>query len=91
MGSKFYGKLLPDYSDLDNVTGNAPGYRVYIFENDGGISLQMVHADKNPATEIDAEVFLNVNEARELIKYLQDAIVRAESKNGNHKDRGIDC
>lgn len=91
MGSKFYGKLLPDYGDLDNVTGNAPGYRVYIIENDGGISLQMVHADKDPVTEMGAAVFLNVNEAHELARYLQEAIVRAETKNGYHKDRGINC
>lgn len=91
MGSKFYGKLLPDYRDLDNVTGTAPGYRVYIIENDGGISLQMIHAAKDPITEPGASVFLNVNEAHELVKDLQDAIVQAETKNGNHKDRGINC
>jgi hypothetical protein len=36
MANKFYGKLLPDYGDLDNQTGTAPGYRVYVLENDGG-------------------------------------------------------
>jgi len=51
----------------------------------------MIHAAKDPITEPGASVFLNVNEAHELVKDLQDAIVQAETKNGNHKDRGINC
>jgi hypothetical protein len=91
MGSNFYGTLLPDLSDLDNTTGNAPGYRVYIMEEDGGITLSMVHADANPNTEQGPAVFLNVSEAHELVEGLQAAITRAEPKNANHRNRGIVC
>lgn len=91
MGSKFFGMLLPDYGDLDNETGKAPGFRVFIIENDGGVSLQMVPADKNPTTTNGCAVFLNVKEAKELVVGLQDAIQRAEPKNANHKDRGQRC
>lgn len=86
-----YGKLLPDYGDLDNKTKTAPGYRVYILENDGGISLQMQHADTNPVTGETSSVFLNVEEAREMIEALQEAIDRAEPKNANHPLRGVNC
>jgi len=62
---------------------------VYILENDGGISLQMVHADRDPITEKGYAVFLNVEEAREFVEALQQAINRAEPKNANHPNRGI--
>lgn len=91
MASKFYGKLLPDYGDLDNDTGTAPGYRVYVTENDGGVSLQLIHADKDPVTEAGSCVFFSVKEAKEIIFALQEAVGRAESKNANHKQRGINC
>jgi hypothetical protein len=91
MGSKFYGKLLPDYGDLDNKTGTAPGYRVYILENDGGLSLQMMHADENPSTGSAYSVFLNTGEADEFMFALQEAISRAKSKNVKHRNRGQDC
>lgn len=91
MGSIFYAKLLPDYGDLDNKTGTAPGYRVYVLENDGGISLQMIHADKDPTTEPGSPVFLNTKEADEFVVALQEAIHRAKSKNAQHRDRAQDC
>jgi uncharacterized protein YbcV (DUF1398 family) len=68
MSSKFYGSLLPDYADLDNTTGSAPGYRVFISENDGGISLQMIHAKDNPITTSGSAIFMNVHEAKEMTK-----------------------
>ena len=91
MASKFYGKHLPDYGDLDNITGTAPGYRVYILENDGGICLQMLHADEDPVTGVGAAVFLNTEEARELMGSLLQAIERAEPKEARHPARGIAC
>ena len=91
MASKFYGKHLPDYGDLDNSTGTAPGYRVYILENDGGISLQMLHANDDPVTGKGSAVFLNTEEARELMRSLQQAMESAESKNANHPGRGVNC
>lgn len=91
MGSKFYGKLLPDYGNLDNKTGTAPGYRVYVLENDGGISIQIIKADQNPVLEEGYSVFLNVDEAKEIIEALQKAVVRAEPKKANHKARGVNC
>lgn len=91
MGSTIYANLLPDYGDLDNVTGNAPGYRVYIIENDGGISLQMIHAKDDPITTQGSAIFMNVHEAKELLQSLQEAISRAEIKHANHKNRGRVC
>ena len=91
MGSKFYGKLLPDYGDLDNKTKTAPGYRVYIIENDGGVSLQMIHAKDDPETTPGSAVFMNVDEAKEMLASLQEAIDRAEVKKSIHKARGTNC
>lgn len=91
MASKMYGKLLPDYGDLDNVTGKASGYKVYILENDGGISLQMIHANDNPLNSPGYSVFLNVDEAKELISGIQEAIDRAEPKDADHPPRGSFC
>ena len=90
MGVKFYGKLLPDYGDLDNKTGTSPGYRVYILENDGGISLQMLHASEDPIRAKGSAVFLNVDEAHEMLVALEEAIARARPKNANHEARGKD-
>lgn len=91
MGNKFYGKLLPDLGDLDNETKTAPGYRVYINEKDGGVSLQMIHATDDPVTTLGSAVFMNVDEAKEMLASLQEAIDRAETKNGKHKARGTNC
>ena len=87
MGSNFYGKCLPDYSDLDKQTRTAPGYYVYITENDGGVSLQMIHADKNSTNDLGYAVFFNTKEADEFLSALQEAIKRAKSKYARHKDR----
>ena len=91
MASIMYSKLLPDYGDLDNASKTAPGYRVYIRENDGGIGLELFHANENLSTGQGSSVFLNLKEARELIKGIEKAIERAEPKKANHKARGIDC
>jgi len=87
----FYSKLLPDYEELDNDSGQKPGYRVYVHEKDGGIGLQMIHADRDPVTEVGSAVFLNVDEAQEMLQALQAAIARARPKNANHRARGVDC
>ncbi len=91
MSSKFYGMLLPDYGDLDNTTGKAPGFRLFITENDGGVSLEIIPADKNPTTTKGCAVFLNVKEAKELVSGLQNAISRAEPKSAKHKNRATAC
>lgn len=91
MASKIYGKLLPDYRDLDNKTSGAPGYRAFVLENDGGVSLQMIHANDHPLTSPGYSVFLNVDEAKELLSGLQEAIDRAEPKNASHPNRSSDC
>lgn len=91
MASKFYGKLLPDYTDLDNATGTASGYQVYIVENDGGIGLKVLPADAGVFITAEAGVFMNVSEARAMHESLGEAIVRAASKAANHKNRSRDC
>jgi hypothetical protein len=87
----FYSKLLPDYGDLDNDTGQRPGYRVYIREREGGIGLQMVHANRDPITEEGSAVFLNVDEAQEMLQDLEEAIKRARTRSARHRSRGVDC
>ena len=91
MGSPIYSKLLPALGDLDNRTGTEPGYRVFVMEIDGGIALELVHANEDPATSKGSSVFLNVEEAQELLQGLKNAIDRAEPKNANHPARGSDC
>jgi ArsR family metal-binding transcriptional regulator len=81
MASNFYDKHLPDYVDLDNVTKTAPGYRFGIRENDGGIGVYMGPISDNPDGKTFYSAFLNVNEAKELLSSLQEAIDRAEPKN----------
>lgn len=91
-GSCTYSVLLPDYGDLDNETKNCPGYRVYVLERDGGISLQMQHADKDPSTDDGLNaVFMNIEEAKNLIEGIQEAIDKTSYKNANHPNRGIPC
>jgi hypothetical protein len=51
----------------------------------------MIHADKDPVSEVGSSVFLNVDEAKEMIEALQVAVDRAEPKNANHKSRGKNC
>jgi len=91
MASLMYAKLLPDYGDLDNKTGTCPGYRVYILENDGGVSLQMMHPSEDPSSGKSESVFLNVEEAEELLNGLQEAIDRAKPKKAGHPSRAKNC
>lgn len=91
MGSCMYGKLLPDNGDLDNVTKTAPGYRVFVCENNGGVELSMIHADDDPVTTPGYQVFMNPDEAEELIHGLREAVQRARPKNANHPARGKPC
>ena len=91
MGSCMYGKLLPDNGDLDNQTVNCPGYRVYVCENDGGVEVSMIHASQDPVTTPGSQVFMNVEEAEELVRGLEAAIARAKPKNAKHPARGINC
>jgi hypothetical protein len=91
MASNVYSKLLPNYDDLDNESGTAPGYRVYILEKDGGISLQVIHANENPISSQGYAVFMNVDEAREFQESFAEAIDRAAIKSADHPARGKDC
>ena len=91
-GSVTYSKQLPDFSDLDNDSGVKPGYKVYILERDGGVSLLMKDADEpNDKDETLKSVFMNVDEAKIMALGLQDAIDRAEAKDANHNYRAKDC
>ena len=38
MASNFHDEDLPDYTDLDNQTGKAPGFTFGVRENDGASS-----------------------------------------------------
>ena len=87
MASCMYSKLLPDYSDLDNDSGERPGFRLFIIENDGGISIQMQNAKDQIESDTTNSVFMTVNEAKELLNGLNEAINRASLKNEKHKSR----
>lgn len=90
MASNFYHYILPDYGDLDNDTGNHPGFVFGVRENDGGVGLYMYPADTPGDNEQEYTVFLNVKEAKKLMDSLNQTIDRADSKldgNERHKDR----
>ena len=82
MASIFYDKILPDYCDSDNRTGNSPGFIFLVRENDGGVGLHMVPANDSPDGDTSYNGFLNPDEAEELLFALQQAITRAKSKSG---------
>ena len=90
MASCMYSKLFSDYSDLDNDSGERPGFRLFIIENDGGISIQMQNAKDPIESDTANSVFMTVKEAKEVINGLNDAIKRASFKNANHKSRAKD-
>ena len=86
MSRETYRKLLPDVGDLDNETGNCPGYKVCVFENDAGVWIDMTHASEDRSYS----VFLTPDEAGDLIKGIQEAIVKARAKEGKQKPRAKD-
>ncbi len=87
METCMYSKILPDYSDLDNDSNKRPGYKVYVVENDGGISIQMQDASAKSENDTLKAVFMNVKEAKDFVEGINEAINRATSKNANHKSR----
>ena len=88
-GSVTYSKELPDYRDLDNKAGNCNGYKTYIIEKDGGVSIQTQDAEEaSDNCNTLRGVFMNVNEAEEFNKKLQETIDKAKMKNINHPQRG---
>ena len=89
-GSCTYSKHLPDYRDLDNNAGECPGYKVYVLEKDGGVAIQMQDASDKSNSDTSKSVFLNVEEAKELTRGIEEAIKKASNKHGNHKPRGED-
>jgi hypothetical protein len=92
MASLIYSKILPDYTDLDNKSGKCPGYRTYIRENDGGVGFELVLADDKPVpTSFGPAVFMNVDEAKEFLVALDEAIKRAEMKDSIQPARGRNC
>lgn len=83
MASNFYSKVLPDYEDLENVTGEHPGFELDITEQDRGIGVLMHPAPGKKGDGVGrAQVYMTPEEARELVRGLQEAIARAESKRG---------
>lgn len=86
-GSQTYSKKLPDITDLDNDSGEKPGYKVFVLERDGGVSIQMQDVDDKSDSDTLRAFFMNVDEAKELVVGLNDAINRASYKNANHKSR----
>jgi len=89
MASNFYDYHLPDYCDLDNKTGQCPGFRFGIRENDGGIGIDMGPVKDDVDSDTFYRAFFNVQEAEELVTALREAIQRARQKTrGNHSHPG---
>jgi hypothetical protein len=79
MGLNFsYDQVLPDYGDINNDTGDCPGYRVAVSEVDAGVVLEMEMLRPADGSLIGA--FFNIEEANELVVALQESIARAERK-----------
>lgn len=87
-GSCTYSKHLPDYRDLDNKSGKCPGYKVWILEKDDGISIQMQDASDESDSDTLKSVFLNVEEAKEFKRGMDEAMKKASNKHADHKPRG---
>lgn len=87
-GSCTYSKHLPDYRDLDNNSGEYPGYKVWILERDGGVSIQMQDASDESDSDTLKGIFLNVEKAKELRSGMDEAIKKASNKHANHKPQG---
>ncbi|MBO4858119.1 MAG: hypothetical protein J5527_06355 [Treponema sp.] len=88
-GSFTYSKEFPDYKDLDNESGKCYGYKIYILEKDGGVSVQIQNAEEaSVQSETVKAVFMNVEEAEEFRDCLQEAIDKAKIKKSNHPRRG---
>lgn len=85
MASHFYSRIAPDYGELDNATGTRSGHLFEIVENDGGIGI-MLYSDDKGRGNYEA-IFLNVDEAEEVLEGLRDAINRARPKNAGHEAR----
>src|SRR3989339_1113804 len=94
MASEFYHKILPDYRDMNNKTGNCPPINLLIVEDDGEIGLRTWTSEESgSANGKEYYMFLNVKEAEEFKKGLQDAIDSAKEKLGGklgHEDRAKD-
>lgn len=76
-GSCTYSKRLPDYRDLDNDSGDCPGYKVYVLEKDGGVSIQMQDASDESDSDTLKGIFLNVDEAEEFARGIDEAIKKS--------------
>lgn len=87
-GSCTYSKHLPDYRDLDNDSGKRPGYKVWVIEKDGGVSIQMQDTSDESDSDTLKGIFLNVDEAKELRSGMDEAIKKASNKQVNHRPRG---
>jgi len=82
MASNIYDKNLPDYGDLDNETGERPGFTFGVRENDGGIGIYMGPVGDNFDGDTFYSAFLNPDEADELVAAFKEAIERARLKQG---------
>ena len=85
MASKFYEKIVANYRGFEQ-----PGIVVYVVENDGGIGVEMAAADDSPESKNRHFAFFNVEEAREFVSAIEEAISRAEPKKAAHPKRAKD-
>ncbi len=80
MASNTYQEDFPDYTDPKNKTGTSPGFRLDVVENDGIVGLSLQPIGKNAISGEDSyHALLSVQQAKQLIKGIEDAIRRAES------------
>ena len=90
MGKNFYHFILPDHVDLDNKSGEQPGYYVDVFEKYGGIEVGLYPADTPEGEKKKYGVFMNLEEAGDFHSALKKAIDHANSMNvygSLHKSR----
>lgn len=85
MASKFYEKIVANYTGFEQ-----PGIVVYVVENDGGVGVEMAAEDDPGRSKNGLFAFFNVEEARELVSAIEEAIRRAEPKNAAHPPRAKD-
>ena len=80
MSSEFYNEQIPDSRDIENKTQKRPGFKLGVYENDGGIIVSMEPIETVRDIERQYLGWLTIEEAKAFIDAFQEAVERAEGK-----------
>ena len=81
MASDFYSNVLPDFESLERESGQRPGFKVTVVEQDGVVGLLMQPQAGDDGTGVGrAQVFMTPEQGHVLLQGLLEAIDRAETR-----------